>query len=120
MSFTFHWSLVGKQGFQGIVGSDRFEVDECGLDIGQCAAIYMIIKQHYEILVIIGGKTIDCSLVVTKIPLSGGINPVIFNTFERIYPFSHKNPCVNSCILTIYWNKHTKCDGTLHMCCFLQ
>ena len=46
MSFTFHWSLVRKQGFQGTVGSDIFEVDECGLDIGQCAAIYMIIKQH--------------------------------------------------------------------------
>ena len=90
------------------------------MDIGQCATIYMIIKQHCPILVIIGGKTIDFSLVVTKIPLSGEINPVIVNTSEKIYPFFDTKPGVNSCILTICWNKHTKCDGTLHMCCLLQ
>ena len=86
----------GKKGCQGTVGSDRYEVDECGLDIGQCTTIYMIIKQQCTILVIIGGKTIDFSLVVTKIPLSGEINPVFVSTFERIYPFSHTKTGVNS------------------------
>ena len=80
----------------------------------------MIINKHCPILVIICGKTIHFSLVVTKMTLSGEINPVIVNTSVRIYPFSDTKPGVNICFLTICCNKHTKCDGTLNMCCFIQ